>query len=147
MFGLRYAVATRTKMVGPEKETSLNSLRAVFVEGRVFIASALSSLLDYPENAGCLGAAQIDIAVMMGQIDDSVAFGHGTPLLCPSLQEAAFCGRVDDRTDAYLHLPHWSLSKTKSKQNASEKGDVQGIPGRVSRNPQKIEMAFALNTL
>src|SRR6266852_8886084 len=74
---------------------------------------------------------------MMGQIDDSVAFGHGTPVLCPSLQEAAFCGRVDDRTDAYLHLPHWSLSKTRSKQNASEKGDVQGIPGRVSRNPQK----------
>jgi hypothetical protein len=56
MFGLRYAVATRTKMVGPEKEAGLNSLLAVCVEGRVFIAGALSSLLDYPENAGCLGA-------------------------------------------------------------------------------------------
>jgi hypothetical protein len=58
MFGPRYAVVARTEMVSPEQETGLNSLLAVCVEGRVLVAGALSSLLDYPENAGCLGAAK-----------------------------------------------------------------------------------------
>jgi len=38
MVGLRYAIVARTEMVCPEKEARLNSLLAVCIEGRVFIA-------------------------------------------------------------------------------------------------------------
>src|SRR5260370_27457315 len=54
---------------------------------------------------------------MMGQIDDSVAFGHGTPLLCRGFRKRPLAGVLNDRTDAYLILPH--LTGVFPKQKAS----------------------------
>jgi hypothetical protein len=51
MLGLSNAVSSRAKVIGTKKETLLSGVRAVCVEGRVFVTSALSGLLDYSENA------------------------------------------------------------------------------------------------